>query len=128
MSAPEFDKVFWDELESSLPGWMSEAEARFLVENVADDKYLEIGVAYGKSLQVIHHHFPLMDAFGIDLINHGVEKKFDEVKKIYDVVSEIFGEFLKFDFRNGELRKKSDSIKYNMKKIEEIMYDIQKLQ
>jgi predicted translin family RNA/ssDNA-binding protein len=57
-----------------------------------------------------------------------IDKKYDEVKKIYDVVSDIFGEFLKFDFRNGELRKKSDSIKYNMKKIEEIMYDIQKLQ
>lgn len=56
-----------------------------------------------------------------------IDKKFDEVKKIHEVVSEIYGEFLKFDFRNGELRKKSDTIKYNLKKIEEIMYDIRKL-
>jgi len=56
-----------------------------------------------------------------------IDKKFDEVKKIHEVVSEIYGEFLKFDFRNGELRKKSDSIKYNLKKIEELMFDIRKL-
>ncbi|MBT7927970.1 hypothetical protein HN695_06565, partial [Candidatus Woesearchaeota archaeon] len=28
------------------------------------------------------------------------------------------------DLRNGELRKKSDAIKWNLKKIEDILYDI----
>jgi translin len=49
-----------------------------------------------------------------------------EVEKIKDLVEEIFGEFLKFDLRNTELRKKSDSIKWNLKKLEEVMYDIKK--
>ena len=51
-------------------------------------------------------------------------KKFKQVKQIKDVVEEIFGFFSSIDLRNGELRKKSDSIKWNLKKIEEVLYDI----
>jgi len=53
-----------------------------------------------------------------------VDNKTEEVKKIQEFVSQIYNEFLKFSFRNSELRKKSDSIKWNLKKIEEIMYDL----
>jgi len=49
-----------------------------------------------------------------------------EVSKIKKFVEEVFGEFLKFNLRNGELRKKSDSIKWNLKKLEELEYDIGK--
>lgn len=49
---------------------------------------------------------------------------FDEVLKIKELVEQIFGEFLKFDLRNSPLRKKSDSIKWNLKSIEEVIYDI----
>ena len=55
-----------------------------------------------------------------DVIHNNISK----AKKIKDIVSEIYGEFLKFNLRNGELRKKSDSIKWNLKKLEEIMYDL----
>jgi predicted translin family RNA/ssDNA-binding protein len=51
-------------------------------------------------------------------------KKFKKVKEIRDVVEEIFGFLSSIDLRNGELRKKSDSIKWNLKKIEDILYDI----
>ena len=49
-----------------------------------------------------------------------------QVEKIKYLVEEIFGEFLKLNLRNGNLRKKSDSIKWNLKKLEEVMYDIKK--
>ncbi len=49
-----------------------------------------------------------------------------EVEKIKDLVEKIFGEFLKFNLRNSELRKKSDSIKWNLKKLEEVVYDLNK--
>lgn len=55
-----------------------------------------------------------------------IDKKYDKVKEIYNTVNEIYGKFLNFNLKNGELRRKSDSIKYNLKKIEEIMYDIAK--
>ena len=53
-----------------------------------------------------------------------IHKKFQEAIKIKELVHDIYGEFLKLHLRNGELRKKSDSIKWNLKKLEEVMYDI----
>jgi len=53
-----------------------------------------------------------------------IHKKFDEAEKIKEFVHDMYGEFLKLHLRNGELRKKSDSIKWNLKKLEEVMYDI----
>ncbi len=53
-----------------------------------------------------------------------IHRKFHEAEKIKDVVHEIYGEFLKLHLRNNELRKKADSIKWNLKKLEEVMYDI----
>ena len=53
-----------------------------------------------------------------------IHKKFDEAEIIKEFVHDIYGEFLKLNLRNGELRKKSDSIKWNLKKLEEVMYDI----
>ena len=49
-------------------------------------------------------------------------KESEEAKRIKDLLEEIYGEFLKFDLRNGNLRRKSDSIKYNMLKLEEMLY------
>ena len=53
-----------------------------------------------------------------------VNENYNEVEKIKDFISVIYNEFLNFDLRNSELRKKSDSIKWNMKKIEEVLYDL----
>jgi len=46
-----------------------------------------------------------------------------DAERIKDVVDEMDGMFLQFDLRNGELRKKSDSIKWNLKKLEEVLFD-----
>lgn len=53
-----------------------------------------------------------------------IHKRFDEAERIKELVHDIYGEFLKLHLRNGELRKKADSIKWNLKKLEEVMYDI----
>ena len=57
-------------------------------------------------------------------IYHVIHKNFKEAEKIKELVHDIYGEFLKLHLRNGELRKKSDAIKWNLKKLEEVMYDI----
>jgi translin len=56
-------------------------------------------------------------------VAHVINKKFKEALKIKDVVSDIYGEFLKFNLRNSELRKKSDQIKWSLKKLEDIIFD-----
>lgn len=50
--------------------------------------------------------------------------KFDEVVKIKDAVDMIYGELLKFDFRNNEIRRKVDGIKYDLRKLEDLVLDM----
>lgn len=57
-------------------------------------------------------------------VNSVIKKKYKEAEKIKDVVDEIYGEFLQFNLRNGELRKKSDQIKWNLKKLEDVVYEL----
>lgn len=54
-----------------------------------------------------------------------IEHRYESAKRIHAIVEAIYGAFLEFDLRGGELRKKSDSIKWNLKKLEDVMYDIE---
>lgn len=57
-------------------------------------------------------------------VNEAINKKIIQVIKIKNLVEEIYGEFLKFDLRNSELRKKSDSIKWNLQKLEDLVFQL----
>lgn len=46
------------------------------------------------------------------------------VENARDMIDAIYGQFVQFDFRNSELRKKYDSIKYNLQKVENVLYDM----
>ena len=46
------------------------------------------------------------------------------VKSIHEALTLLYGQFVQFDFRNGELRRKYDSIKYNLQKVENVLYDL----
>lgn len=54
-------------------------------------------------------------------VSLSIEKKVDEVKELRLFVDSILGEFLSFNFRNGELRKKTDGMRWNLQKIEELL-------
>lgn len=55
-------------------------------------------------------------------VNESIKKNFNDVTKIRDLIDEIYGEFLKFDLRNGELRQKYDAIKWNLKRVEDLVH------
>ena len=57
-------------------------------------------------------------------INGAINHKFAKAAKIRLFVEELYGELLKFDFRNGELRKKFDAIKYGLEKLEDLALKI----
>ncbi len=57
-------------------------------------------------------------------VHDAIKKDFKSVVKIKDLVEDIYGEFLKFDLRNGEVRKKSDSIKWNLSKLEDMVFSL----
>lgn len=48
----------------------------------------------------------------------------DSVSACAALCHELFGELIQFDFRNGPLRKKFDSVKYELKKIDDIQYEL----
>ncbi|MDD4877996.1 MAG: hypothetical protein PHO02_03090 [Candidatus Nanoarchaeia archaeon] len=57
-------------------------------------------------------------------VNAAINKRYEEALQIKDFVSEIYGEFLQFDLRGGQLRNKADSIKWNLKKLEDLALGI----
>ena len=57
-------------------------------------------------------------------VNDVIKGNFGQASKIKDLVDEIYNEFLKFNLRNSELRKKSDQIKWNLKKLEDVVYEL----
>jgi len=57
-------------------------------------------------------------------VNDVIKKNFKQAMEIKDLVDEIYGEFLKFNLRNSELRRKSDQIKWNLKKLEDVVFEL----
>ena len=45
----------------------------------------------------------------------------DKVGKIRDEIDMIYGELLKFDFRDNEIRRKVDAVKYELSKLEDLV-------
>jgi predicted translin family RNA/ssDNA-binding protein len=48
----------------------------------------------------------------------------DAVFEIHAFIENIYKELLAFNFRNGQQRKKFDAIRWNLTKLEDILYDI----
>jgi predicted translin family RNA/ssDNA-binding protein len=109
------------------------------IQMVAIQEYVEALCFYDF---MVHNKMPTRDDLKVDTesylmglcdltgelmrkaVKQVIEQKYDEAAKIKALVEELYGAFLKFDLRNGELRKKSDSIKWNLQKLEDLMCDI----
>jgi predicted translin family RNA/ssDNA-binding protein len=48
----------------------------------------------------------------------------DQVRRCRDLVESIMDQYLKFDFRNGGIRKKYDALKYTLKNMENMLYEL----
>ncbi len=57
-------------------------------------------------------------------INDAIKGNMKSALYIKEIVEDLYGELLKFDFRNGELRKKFDGVKYDLKRLEDIALSI----
>lgn len=112
------------------------------VINVAEQEYVEAAAFYSFAKDGV---LPQKDSLRVNTINflsgicdltgEMVRKAVNsvisgspaEALRIKEVVDELYGEFLKMDLRNSELRKKFDQIKWNLKKLEEVAYDLKKV-
>lgn len=64
--------------------------------------------------------FDVFGEFGRRAVHQATEGKTKDVFLLRDLLSEMYGKLLEFEFRNGEMRKKFDGLKYDIKKIEEL--------
>jgi predicted translin family RNA/ssDNA-binding protein len=53
-------------------------------------------------------------------INSAIKGNYKTALKLKDLVSDLYDELMLFDFAGGELRKKFDSIKYDLKKLDDL--------
>ena len=82
-----------------------------------------------KFLRVTTEHYllgliDLTGELGRKAVQYAGSGNFKKVVGIRDMVSEIYGELLKFDFRDSDMRRKFDSVKYDLKKLEDLVLDL----
>ena len=109
------------------------------ISNVAFQEYVEALVLYFfvKEEKVLTHKelnvtieayllglCDLTGELGRKCVHDAIKNEKKSVLKNRDLIEEIYGEFLKLDLRNGELRKKSDSIKWNLNKVEDLVLSL----
>jgi translin len=57
-------------------------------------------------------------------INSSINENYSMAIKIRKTLEEIYIEMSKFELRNGELRRKYDGIKYDMKKLDDLVFQL----
>ena len=127
----ESEKKALDKLASYNPKMSCEGSYK-----VAIQEYVEAALYYnfvksGKlvELNVATEHFVLglADLPG-ELVRKAVflagKGEVDKVGKIKDEVDSIYGELLKFDFRSNDIRRKVDAVKYDLRKLEDLVLDL----
>ncbi|KAF5311264.1 hypothetical protein D9758_018757 [Tetrapyrgos nigripes] len=62
-----------------------------------------------------------LSRYAINVVTLG---SFDEPLKISAFVKDLFAGFSMLNLKNDSLRRRFDSLKYDMKKIEEVVYDV----
>ena len=100
------------------------AEAKFFY-NVLQGK--EINFLEEKELNYEAYLSAICDLTGElvrKAVNQATKGKFDKVQEYRDVTEEIIGELIKLNMNNGHLRSKFDDAKRNLRRLEEMLYDI----
>lgn len=57
-------------------------------------------------------------------INSAIKGDYKTSVRLKELVSELYDELLLFDFAGGELRKKFDSVKYDLKKLDDLVLSL----
>ncbi len=57
-------------------------------------------------------------------VNGVIEGDYKNAQDVKEFIEELYWELSQFDFRNGDLRRKYDGIKYDLKKLEELVAQV----
>jgi len=97
------------------------------VEAVLYYNFIKTGKLIDLNVFPVHFVLGLADLPGelvrkaVYLAGKGEVKKVIKIKEEVDL---IYGELLKFDFRDNEIRRKVDGIKYDLRKLEDLVLDL----
>lgn len=61
---------------------------------------------------------------GRHAVHRATERDIAAVRRVRELLDALLGELLQFDFRNGELRRKYDGVKYSVQKVEQLLYEL----
>jgi len=59
-------------------------------------------------------------------LNSAIDGDLDSVNKVRSFMNSLYEELMLIDFRNGELRKKVDGIRYEVQKLNNLVFDLNK--
>lgn len=134
MNSIKKEKKAADKIASKHPGLYGVGAYR-----VAIGEYVEAALYYNyvKNNKIVtssylkvptdHYLFGLIDLtgeLGRKAVQSAGKGNYDMVFQIKEVVAKIYGELLKFDFRDSDMRRKFDSVKYDLKKLEDLCLDL----
>lgn len=57
-------------------------------------------------------------------VNAGIVANYQKILRIKQLVDELYGALIKIDFKNGELRKKFDALRWELKKLDDIVFEL----
>jgi predicted translin family RNA/ssDNA-binding protein len=57
-------------------------------------------------------------------VNSGIKGETNKAIDIKEFVEQIYDELMQFDFRNSELRKKVDQVKWDLKKLDDVVFSL----
>lgn len=117
------------------PALQSEGSAKVAYQEFAE-AHMFFDFVHGKkitkkTLKISTHNYllglcDLTGELGRYAVLSATKKDMKTVKKISEALYSMMDFFLRLNLRNSELRKKSDAIKWNLKKTEDILYDLSK--
>ena len=127
----ESEKKTMDSIAKKDPKLISEGSYKVAVQEYVEALLYFSFVTTGKledlSTTPVHYILGLADLPG-ELVRRAVylagKGEVKKVVEIRDAVDEIYGELLKFDFRDNEIRRKVDGIKYDLRKLEDLVLQL----
>jgi len=127
----ETERTALDKIAKKHPKLVFEGSYKVAIQEYAEAvlylNFIKTGKLTNLKISAIHYILGLADLPG-ELVRKAVflagKGEHEKVTKIRDIVDKIYGAMLKFDFRDNEIRRKVDGIKYDLRKLEDLVLDL----